>query len=862
MNPPTTKRERFTRATARALFNRRVATILGVLVVVSVASVFYFSWVFSAANKVQDSVSSMEAIDLASVARGDAAAALTAEVTLDETEDRISSLSSRIRPVRVMATGIGWVPFLGDQFKGPVALVQQAESALETTRSLIPAAASLSEFESVVVSPSFLSGEPDAEIDSLIASVQRDAELSSSSLADLQAAGDELRNLRLLPVLRAKADQAEKIEIRLSAAVDMVSIAPDLIRSAQAMSSTAAEIAKTQNIDDDGLNFEQLGALASQLRDDAASANDYASDFSAAAEQAIPGSDISKLSAELVTATESVHQLASGLSGLIHVAQPAMDALRDSEGPLLRDGSAIRASLETLLANEDQIDIAVTDIESGVVSLTNLVESNSSVVSSSAISDLLDQADLLVSVGSLLRDGPALAMDLIAIDSEKTYLVIGQTSDELRAAGGFTSSVWTIRFNNGALASSSYIPVLEFDDETARNLAPSVPSALNVHMDAGSLYLRDVGWDPHFPAVGELSAELYRLNQKDEVDGVIAITQWGLIDLIDAIGGIETAQGFIAPEEALAVIELETDAQGTGFLQFLFDGLIESIRGDNSDKELLVLLKAIRDTFSEKDLMIYSQEPDVQSELVSLDWAGVFPLGQADRLAVVDSNIGWTKSDRSIDRTASYEVDLRDIERPQAQLDLTYRHTGVPVGRDCSEQRVPVGPEHAYELARNSCYWDYFRVYAALGSEVFIQPTLPLPVNSVADRIGRIDAGSSTFSHGFDSNGDFFSGVFAIEAGQGELVSIKYDLPTSVTETIEGGYIYRLNLFAQPGAGGRHTTVRVLLPEGHQVSGASHEATRLSTGSAVFEFDLLTDETLVVEIVESAALPEVFEAGY
>ena len=853
--------DRLSRTLVRRIRSRRFVAFAFTATVLAVAGGSYLTWVLAAANRVEDSIEAMEGLDLASIANGDAESIASAERSLDDADAKISSFSLRIAPIRVADAVIGWIPIVGDQVRGPVAITRQAEAAVATSRGLIPAASKLSELQTVVGSSAFLTGEPDPKIDLLIASVETDASQVTDSLERLQQAGDDLRGLRLLPLIRSKADQAADIEARLTAAVTMVEVAPDLIRSARAMGGSASDLADNGRISGD-IDFESLQALAAALADDASAANANSQKFAASTGVAMPGSEVSDLADDLVIATESVWRMATGLSDLLSVSQPAMDALSSSDGSLLKNGGALTRSLEALDENSELIADAVTNIEGSIDSIEKLRQDSSSLVASSAIDKLLIEAEKLSSAGALLRDGPGVALDLIAADGDKTYLVIGQTSDELRAAGGFTSSVWTIQFSHGALVSSEYIPILEFDDVTARNLTPSVPNALNVHMDAGSLYLRDVGWDPHFPAVGELALELYRLNQGDKVDGVIAVTQWGLIDLIDAIGGIETAQGFIAPEEALEVIEQGTDTEGTGFLQYLFDGLVESVRGDSPDSERLALSRAIWDAFSKKDLMIFSPEAEVQSDLVSLGWAGEFPLDQADRLAVVDSNVGWTKSDRNIERGFLYEVDLRDTENPLARLDLTYRHTGVPVGRDCSEQRTPMQSEFAYELARNSCYWDFFRVYTALGSDAYVHPELPLPVNSVADRIGRLEAGSPTFAKEFDANGDYFSGLFAIEPGSGEQVSIRYELPESVTQTVDGGLVYQLHLVAQPGAQGRAATVRILMTDGYQLASSSHSPARVSDQSALFEFDLVEDELLVVEMAPGADFSDVFEAGY
>jgi hypothetical protein len=802
----------------------------------------------SAANRVEDSVAVVDNLDFAAIVTGDQGAVNDVEQALIDARGRVGSLSFRTGPVRAAAVVFGWVPFAGDQLRATGALLDQADSAMDTVSALLPAAVQLSQFESMFSSTGLLTGDLDPDTNELVLSLESSAQLASLSLARLQASCDELSGMRLLPLFRSKAHRGESIEDRLSSAVAMMSAAPSILRGAQRMGITVSELTRLQDTGDNSYNLETIKSLAERLAVDSAATAASASELSKAAGEAVPGSEVARLAGDLLTATTAVNQLSGGLAALVSAMQPALETLRASEGPLLNDGSTLVGSLDILVSAEPEIAVAVDDIETGVAAIASLRERNSRVTASLiSLDDLIAQGELLISVGSLLRDGPKLAMDLFAADSDKTYLVIGQTSDELRAAGGFTSSAWTVRFRDGELVSSSFIPIVQFDDAAVRDAVPAPPTALSLHMDAGSLYLRDVGWDPNFPSVGELASQLYRLNRGSGVDGVIAITQWGLIDLIEAVGGVESEKGFISPGDALEIIEQGTDSEGTGFLTYLFDGLVGSVRGDSSDTQQLKLSRAIWNAFQKKDLMIYSPDESIESELLKLGWAGEFPLDSADRLGVIDSNVGWTKSDRNIQRGASYEVDLRDPGNPIGALDLTYRHTGAPIGRNCDEQRTPTTAEFAYDLARNSCYWDFFRVYTALGSEPLLSPDLPLPVNSVAARSGRLDAGSSTFAHDFDANGDYLSGLFAIEAGHGERFTIRYELPESVVELSGDKLVYSLHIVAQPGARGRSTSVRVLLPDGYELSTSSHAPLRTSAGAVTFEFDMLTDQLLVIE---------------
>jgi hypothetical protein len=371
-------------------------------------------------------------------------------------------------------------------------------------------------------------------------------------------------------------------------------------------------------------------------------------------------------------------------------------------------------------------------------------------------------------------------------------------------------------------------------------------------MNAGAMFLRDVGWDPDFLTVGEVAAELHRRNQGGEVNGVFAVTQWGLIRLVEALGGVEAGGEFILPSQTLSVIEQRTDSDGTGYLQEIFTGLLDSVRGNSPAGTQLELLRALSETVSRKDLMLFSVDTDQQELIERLHWGGRFPVDGRDRLAIFDSNIGWSKSDRSIERSAIYTVDLTLPDLPRATLTAGYRHTGLEIGRGCELQDIPEGQFALYEVSRHSCYWDYFRSYVAVGAKLVTGPELPLPANSVVDRVGRQDAGTPTFGQGFDEYGDHFTGLFALPPGGNRRFTIEYLLPGSVVTSRESaGLAYELVLVAQPGARGRDVTVQIVLPAGQMLESSSHEPASRGEEAIIFEIDLQQDLVLRIETTAS-----------
>ena len=114
---------------------------------------------------------------------------------------------------------------------------------------------------------------------------------------------------------------------------------------------------------------------------------------------------------------------------------------------------------------------------------------------------------------------------LLGNDGIRTYLLIGQSADELRATGGFVSSVWTVTLQDGVLLNIKYTDAVRVDDWERIDYYPKAPPGLDEHMNAWVWLLRDVSWDPDFPTTAQTTADIFELGQRQKVDGVIAFNQ-------------------------------------------------------------------------------------------------------------------------------------------------------------------------------------------------------------------------------------------------------------------------------------------------------------------------------------------------
>ncbi len=440
------------------------------------------------------------------------------------------------------------------------------------------------------------------------------------------------------------------------------------------------------------------------------------------------------------------------------------------------------------------------------------------------------------------------AQAFLGANGASTFLVLGLTSDELRANGGFVAGVWEVTFDQGALTHIQYHDVVDVDDVTDLSQYPLPPTPLREHMNAWFWLTRDVTWDPDFPTTAQIAQDIYWIGQRHEVDGVIAINQWFLQALVEALGGfISPVDGqLVPPEQFVTFLEREKTEAGRSYVDVVAQQVLSQLQRPSSPATMFRLADTLARAFKEKRLMLYSNNPAVQQTLVKRGWAGALYAGPGDSLIVVDSNVGWSKVDRNIQRATRYEVRLHLDAPPEGRLTLSYFNASGPQATSCDEQWMYRGA--TYEEWKNACYWNFFRVYVPSGVQLTSASSLPLPPGSVAEIIGAMHPDEETLQVGVEHNRSVFSGFFTVAAGQQRQISFDYSLPEWIVERQGDRLLYRLVLQRQPGVLGREVTVRMSFPSEYRLEQSSLPPAEEDGTSVTFNMDLGedTEVTLVL----------------
>lgn len=408
----------------------------------------------------------------------------------------------------------------------------------------------------------------------------------------------------------------------------------------------------------------------------------------------------------------------------------------------------------------------------------------------------LEKVDKLL---PLAQDALALAQaapGLLGADGPKTYLLLAQNSDELRATGGFISGAGHVTIDHGKLVDLTLKDSYAVDNWEQPH--PEPPAPLLKYMGSQLWTLKDANWSPDFPTSADVARALYAQDQGVETDGAIALDLEAVRALVGAVGPLsvpgiaEPVTGANALEWMRAAWESPSDstagpesggggegwwAKRKDFMSDLVQAALAKVEA-GGDLDMLALARALYGSLDARDIQVAMDDPTVSVVLAQRGWdGGVRPPAGSDFLLVVDSNLGFNKANLLIREALDYQVAAGE-GGPEATLTVTYTHGG-PAGAEPVCDRSPRYGA-TYEDLAHRCYWDYVRVYAPGGAELLSADGL----ESVATEPGERDTTT-------------FTGDFVLKPGEQHVVVLRYRLPDAAARRP-----YRLFVRKQAGTPG------------------------------------------------------------
>ncbi|MBN1953861.1 MAG: DUF4012 domain-containing protein [Anaerolineae bacterium] len=442
-----------------------------------------------------------------------------------------------------------------------------------------------------------------------------------------------------------------------------------------------------------------------------------------------------------------------------------------------------------------------------------------------------------------------LAPELMGMDGPRTYLVVALNEDELRPGGGFISGVGEVQVEGGELAAMTFRDSYAVDDLSLPY--PPAPEPMLRYMGIDLMGFRDSNWSPDFPTAARQAIALYRPGYPLAVDGVVALDQRAVQELVAALGPLEV-EGADAPVTAATVVAYVRQAwapvsgeasglteewweQRKAFMGALARSAWEQLRGGDYDWMYFAL--TLLQMVEEKHLLIYLEHPGAEALLAEQGWDGALRPGDGDFLLIVDANLGYNKANGRVRQAAHYAVDLQSSP-PTAQLTLVYTHT--------STAAVPCQPEirqdPLYEQMMDRCYWDYLRVYIPQDSELLEAERFPVPGEWLW--LGVAESGEVARYPAPEGPWSTLGVMDVLPTASSRSRSFAWTLAADAVQWEPGGGVYLLRLVRQPGAPAYPLTVRVRLPAGSSLLAVEPADARIAGDEVILQMMLERDRDI------------------
>jgi hypothetical protein len=429
-----------------------------------------------------------------------------------------------------------------------------------------------------------------------------------------------------------------------------------------------------------------------------------------------------------------------------------------------------------------------------------------------------------------VRDLMQLAPSLLGLDGPRTYLVLVQNEDELRATGGYITAAGTVTIQRGRITRLAIEDSFAIDDP---NLTyPLPPDPLRDYMDAPYWVFRDSNWSPDFPTSTAVAEAFYTATRPQPIDGVVALDQAFLRIMLQATGPIQVAD---IPQRINAdnVVELLRAAREPppgetvsyewwlhrkDSVPAVAQAMVKRLPWSNWG---LLARAAIR-ALDERHLLLTLKDPRGAAILARHGWDGALRPGPADYLMLVESNIGFNKVNVVEQTRLDYQVDLtRD---GQASGSVMVIQTNPAKGKLPCDPGPDYGSGTYAELIAR-CYWSYLRVYVPETAQLEGGTAQLVP----GELMPRGEPVEGTITQAPGENGtQSFGALSLVQFDSTVTTTFNYRLaPGAVTAGADSRVrIYRLKLQKQPGTDGIAVSLSVQLPPGATNVHGSPEGSR------------------------------------
>ena len=385
--------------------------------------------------------------------------------------------------------------------------------------------------------------------------------------------------------------------------------------------------------------------------------------------------------------------------------------------------------------------------------------------------------------------GAGAAADALGAGGPRTYLVLLQNPAEIRPAGGFAGAVGVVTLNRGN-PSQFLLRGQETLNPLLKGKFP-VPYPLSRYLKfyKNNLEIGDAGWDPDFPTSAALAEHMYLSATNVKVDGTVAVDPYAISALLNVTGPVDVpgygrfdSTNFFPQLDYIVNVSTAPNA-GKGALAPIAQVVLQRVI-NSPVSDWPRLLKVFRGQAAERHLIMALDDPQAARSAAQAGYDGAIQGGSSDYLMINDANVGATKGDYFVRKSASLKVDVASNGMARHELTLSY---DMPPVADATDKALNPG---------DGSYRDYLRIYLPETANI---AHISWTTDGGAAEGGVDDVGSE---HGKK----YVALYFRLPRGQRGSLSLSYEVPLDPSAP--------LTLLVQKQAGVSGLDFRLLLQDG------------------------------------------------
>jgi hypothetical protein len=532
--------------------------------------------------------------------------------------------------------------------------------------------------------------------------------------------------------------------------------------------------------------------------------------------------------------------------------KPALEELQTAES----DESMLPALLAAIA--DGRSDLAKTSL-----ALDRLAEARAQISDVESlpwrVRTLLEKGDEWLPIGQDFSRIALVLPELAGFNGPRRYLLLAQNEDELRPTGGFISGAGYLEVDDGQIVDLEFgdanlVDAWEVAGKSFGKLTKpydTPPEPLQEFMLLDLFLFRDANFWPDFAISGQKAMDLYAYGRDvPPLDGAIGIDQQFLKSLLNGLGPVslpETGEQINSQNIISSLQEAWTLQDGVferkAFLGLFAAAIQNRIQNGFNDIDPLYLANQLFYSLEQKDLQIYSRDPETAAILAANNWDGrLHQTDNGDVLMIVDTNMSYNKANSLIDRSATYDVQLASDGDVEAQLTVNHTHHGEPSDEICWQGVTDeYQNQESYKALIDKCYWNYMRIYVPEGSVLLEGPQHLIPGETWFGDYD-IQRESETLSEipGFTT----FDSWMLLPRGEEISSQFRYTLPGSVVREAGESYEYSLDILKQAGTRAQHVQVSVTIPAGKTILSASPTPAAVEGDTTIFALELDSDQTI------------------